>query len=136
MPSGTYAAIARRREEQGMVDQCVVLRSVTGGDPDPDTGKRAAHDEIVYAGPCEYVAANTQVRTVESIGRVLALQGAVLKLPIDAPGAADVRNNMTAIVRVGGLDPAVPIVEAKISGDHTQTLAVSRRFPVEVTTRG
>lgn len=137
MVSPTYAAIARRGEEAGMVDSCRIVKKTTaGGDPDPATGKRAGTEGLVYEGPCEYVAANTQIRTFESVGRVLSEQGAVLKLPIAAVGSADVRSDMIATITIAGLDPAVPVVRARITGDHTQTLAVSRRFPVEVQTRG
>lgn len=134
MVSPTYAAIARRREEAGMLDTCTIREVPRGGDSDPRTGlPPATAGPLIYEGPCEYVAANTQARSLDSSGRKVVEQGAVLKLPIDAPGSAAVRAGHEAEVRIQTLDHRTIVV--RIAGDHTQTYAASRRLPVEVTNR-
>jgi hypothetical protein len=133
MVSPTYAAIARRREEAGMLDTCTIRAVARGGDSDPLTGLVPASGAVIYDGPCEFVAANTQARSVDSAGRDVVEQGAVLKLPVDAPGSDAVRSGHTAEVRVAALDHRT--LNVRVVGDHTQTYAASRRLPVEVTSR-
>jgi hypothetical protein len=130
MASSTYVAIARRREEQGMTDTCVIVRATTSGDPDPATGKTPVVSTPVYSGPCEYVAANTEARSVGSGGRDLVQQGATLKLPVDAPGSAAVRAGDQATVTLSSHDTTAPPVVVRVSGGHHQSLAVARRIPV------
>ncbi len=90
----------------------------------------------VYSGPCEYVAANTQARSVSSGGRDLVQQGAVLKLPVTAPGSANVRAGDVAIVTLSSHDATTTALTVRVSGGHHQTVAVARRIPVEEVSRG
>ncbi len=137
MVSSTYVAIARRREELGMTDSCTVRRVATStADPDPTTGEMPVASTVVYTGSCEYVAANTEARTVESGGRDLVQQGAVLKLPVAAAGSAAVRAGDVATVTLSSHDATTPPVIVRVRGGHHQTLAVSRRIPVEEVNRG
>lgn len=136
MVSSTYVAIARRREEQNMTDSCVITGTTTSGDPDPATGKPAASTSTIYEGICEFIAANTEARTVDSGGRALVQQGAVLKLPVDAPGSADVHAGHVATITLSSHDETSAPIVAQVGGKHAQTLAVSRRIPVEVISNG
>lgn len=133
MVSSTYTAIARRREEQNMTDTCTIRAQTSSGDPDPATGKADAATTTIYNGRCEFVAANTQARSVDSAGRGLVQQGAVLKLPVDAPGSALVHAGHIATITLSSHDPTSLPITARVSGGHQQTLAVARRIPVEVT---
>lgn len=136
MASSTYVAIARRREEAGMTDTCTITRSTTSGDPDPTTGETPVASKPVYSGPCEYVAANTEARTVGTGGRDLVEQGAVLKLPVDAAGSSDVRPGDRAVVTLSSHDATSDPVLVRVDGGHHQTLSVSRRIPVTEVLRG
>jgi hypothetical protein len=136
MVSSTYLATARRREELGMTDTCTIVRPTKSGDPDPTTGKTPTASVPVYSGPCEYVAANTEARAVGSGGRDLVQQGAVLKLPVAAAGSATVRAGDVATVTLVSHDPTSPPLTVRVSGGHHQTVAVSRRIPVEEVTGG
>lgn len=137
MASSTYLAILRRREELGMTDTCTITRPTTNSaDPDPTTGKTPVVSTPVYSGPCEFVAANTEARNVESGGRDLVQQGAVLKLPVAAAGSAAVRAGDIAIVTLSSHNPTSPPVTVRVGGGHHQTLAVARRIPVEEVSSG
>jgi len=116
-----------------MIDTCTIRAVARGVDPDPATGLPPASAGVIYDGPCEFVAANTQARSVDSAGRDVVEQGAVLKLPVDAPGSDAVRAGHIATVRVAALDHRT--IDVRVVGDHTQTYAASRRLPVEVTSR-
>ena len=52
--------------------------------------------------------------------------------PAHPERAAGVRQPLPVVARAGAHDPGRAL-EARVTGDHSQTLAVSRRFPVEVT---
>lgn len=121
-----------------MTDTCTIVRQtkVASADPDPTTGKTPTVSVPVYAGPCEYVAANTEARAVGSGGRDLVQQGAVLKLPVDAAGSATVRAGDIATVTLSSHDLTSPPVLVRVSGGHHQTVAVSRRIPVEEVSSG
>lgn len=119
-----------------MVDTCVIRRATRTGDPDPDTGQTSGNSTVIYDGPCEYRAADTQARSVASGGRQLVQQGAVLKVPVDAPGSAEVRVGDTGTIRLATNDPTAAAVVVTISGTHAQTYATARRLPVEVTSSG
>ncbi|PYY32358.1 DUF6093 family protein [Curtobacterium sp. MCBD17_030] len=126
----------RAAAESKMVDTCIIESIVTGGDPDPATGLPTVVRTVVYSGPCEFKAADTQARSVASGGRQLVQQGAALKIPIDAPGSVLVRAGHEATITLRAHDPnAAPIVAA-VSGGHNQTYATARRIPVEVTSSG
>jgi hypothetical protein len=133
MVSATRAAAARRRAELRLTDTCTISREVKAPRPNPATGKHDVELVKVYAGICEFVAANTAVREVTSQGRVVTEQGAVLKIPVDAPGSAEVAGGMIAEVRLGSHDAASAPLRVRVTGGHRQTFAVSRRLPVEVT---
>jgi len=124
----------RRMAEELMTDTCVISRETKSAHPNPATGKHEVTSVTVYAGICQLVAANTAVREATSQARTLAEQGAVLKIPIDAPGSAEVTGGMTATVLFDSHDPSSPPLSVRITGGHHQTLAVARRLPVEVTT--
>ena len=134
MVSSTRAAGARWRAEQRMTDSCTISREVKAPRPNPATGKHDVELVEVYAGICEFVAANTAVREVTSQARVVTEQGAVLRIPVDAPGSAAVAGGMVAEVRLGSHDASSPPLRVRVTGGHRQTFAVSRRLPVEVTT--
>jgi hypothetical protein len=136
MVSSTYLAIARRREEAGMTDSCTITRATTSGDPDPTTGTTPVASTPIYSGPCEYVAANTEARTVGTGGRDLVEQGAVLKLPVEAAGSAAVRPGDHAVVTLNSHDTTSDPVLVRVDGGHHQTVAVSRRLPVTEVLRG
>jgi hypothetical protein len=119
-----------------MVDACTIVRIIESGDPDPATGLQTTTQTTIYAGVCEYKAADTQARSVASGGRQLVQQGAVLKIPVDAPGSADVRVGDEATITLNANDPDTPALGVVISGTHAQTYATARRLPVEVTSSG
>lgn len=119
-----------------MVDTCTIVAITTSKDIDPATGKAKVTRTIVYAGRCEFKAADTQARSVASGGRQLVQQGAVLKLPVDAPGSADVRAGHEATVTLVTNDPASAPLIAAVSAGHHQTYSTARRIPVEVTSDG
>ena len=136
MVSPSMRAIARRRAETRMTDECTVDRETRSEDPDPLTGKHATVRTRVYAGPCEFVAANTAARDTSSAGRPVVEQGATLRLPVDREGSARVGPGDTATVQLSSHDAtALPLV-VRVGGTHQQTFAASRRLPVEVVTRG
>jgi hypothetical protein len=136
MVSSTRAAIARRRAEARMTDACTISREVKAPRPNPATGKHDLELEQVYAGICEFVAANTAVHEVTSQSRTLTEQGAVLKIPVDAPGSAVVTDGMVATVTLGSHDATSAPLRVRVTGGHRQTFAVSRRLPVEVVSSG
>ncbi len=126
----------RAAAESKMVDTCTIVEITTSGDPDPETSLPAKTRTTVYEGRCEYRAADTQARSVESAGRQLVQQGAVLKIPVDALGSAAVRVGHIATITLATNDPASAPVVVTVSGTHQQTYATARRLPVEVTSSG
>jgi hypothetical protein len=132
----SVTAAGRKFAEAGMTDQCLIARVTTSGDPSPVTGKPTSTTTRIYFGPCELVAADTEARDIESAGRDLVQQGAVLKLPIDAAGSADVAPGDTATVTLGANGPAPVTVKGNVAAGHHQTSAVSRRIPIEVLSNG
>lgn len=135
MVSATRAAAARRRAELRLTDTCTISREVKAPRPNPATGKHDVDLVEVYSGPCEFVAGNTAVREVNSQGRELTEQGAVLKIPVDAPGSAATGSGQIAVVYLA-LDPDAAPLRVRITGGHHQTFAASRRLPVEVVASG
>jgi hypothetical protein len=133
--SATRAAASRRRAELRLTDTCTISSEVKAPRPNPATGKHDADLVEVYAGPCEFVAANTAVREVTSQGRDVVEQGAVLKIPVDAPGSAGTRSGQVAVVHLA-LDPDAAPLRVRITGGHHQTFAATRRLPVEVIASG
>ncbi|WFR66635.1 DUF6093 family protein [Curtobacterium flaccumfaciens] len=125
----------RAAAESKMVDTCTIVEITTSGDPDPTTSLPAETRTTIYAGKCEYRAADTQARSVDSAGRQLVQQGAVLKIPVDALGSADVRIGHEATILTSNDGTAEPVV-VTVSGTHQQTYATARRLPVEVTSSG
>jgi hypothetical protein len=132
------SAMARGRlfAETGMTDHCVVTRTKTSSDVDPATGQAASITDTVYAGRCEFIAADTEARDITSAGRPVTQQGAVLKVPVDSDGSASITagDAFVATLTQNGLEPIV--VRGRVGGGHHQTAAVSRRIPVEVTSSG
>lgn len=126
----------RAAAESKMIDTCTIVEVTTSGDPDPATSLPAEARTTVYAGRCEYRAADTQARSVDSAGRQLVQQGAVLKIPVDAPGSAAVRVGHIATITLATNDPTSAPVVVTVSGTHQQTYATARRLPVEVTSSG
>jgi hypothetical protein len=126
----------RAAAESKMVDTCTIVAITTTGDPDPATSLPAEQRTTIYAGKCEYRAADTQARSVDSAGRQLVQQGATLKLPVDAPGSAAVRVGHVATISLATNDPTADPVVVTVSGTHQQTYATARRLPVEVTSSG
>lgn len=126
----------RKFAEAGMTDACVISRATTSRDPDPATGKPTTTSAAVYSGRCELVAADTEARDIDSAGRDLTQQGAVLKVPVDEGGSAGITAGDTVVVTLinNGEEPTV--IRARVSGGHHQTSAVSRRIPLEVTSNG
>jgi len=131
-------ARGRQFAETGMSDHCVVTRTKVSpeSDPDPATGQPASSTETVYAGRCEFIAADTEARDITSAGRPVTQQGAVLKAPVDSDGSASIAagDTFVATLTQNGLEPIV--VRGRVGGGHHQTAAVSRRIPVEVTSGG
>lgn len=126
----------RAAAESKMVDSCTIVEVTTSGDPDPDTSLPAETRTTIYAGKCEYRAADTQARSVDSGGRQLVQQGATLKIPVDAPGSAAVRVGHVATIFLATNDLTADPVVVTVSGTHQQTYATARRLPVEVTSSG
>ncbi|WP_242089248.1 DUF6093 family protein [Curtobacterium sp. DN_7.5] len=126
----------RAAAESKMVDSCTIVEVTTSGDPDPATSLPAETRTTIYAGKCEYRAADTQARSVDSGGRQLVQQGATLKIPVDAPGSASVRVGHVATISLATNDPTASPVVVTVSGTHQQTYATARRLPVEVTSSG
>lgn len=126
----------RAAAESKMVDSCTIVDVTTTGDPDPATSLPAETRTTIYAGKCEYRAADTQARSVDSGGRQLVQQGAVLKIPVEALGSAAVRVGHEATIRLSTNDPDAAPVVVKVTGTHHQTYATARRLPVEVTSSG
>lgn len=126
----------RAAAESKMVDSCMIVEVTTSGDPDPATSLPAEKRTTIYAGRCEYRAADTQARSVDSGGRQLVQQGATLKIPVDAPGSAAVRVGHIATVILATNDPTADPVVVTVTGTHQQTYATARRLPVEVTSSG
>lgn len=126
----------RAAAESKMVDTCTIVEVTTSGDPDPATSLPTRTSTTIYAGRCEYRAADTQARSIDSASRQLVQQGAVLKIPVNAPGSADVRAGHIATITLAANDPTSPPVVVTVAGTHQQTYATARRIPVEVTSSG
>lgn len=126
----------RRMAEELMTDSCTISSESKSAHPNPATAKHDVQSVKVYSGPCQFVAANTAVRETTSQARTVSEQGAVLKIPVDAPGSAEVAGGMFATVHFHSHDATAPPLRVRITGGHHQTHAVSRRLPVEVVTSG
>lgn len=128
--------VLRAAAESKMVDSCTIVHVEESGDPDPATALPTTTRTTIYAGKCEYRAADTQARSMSSGGRQLVQQGAVLKIPVDAPGSADIRVGDEATITLATNDPSTRPLVVAVSGTHAQTYATARRLPVEVTSSG
>lgn len=126
----------RAAAESKMVDSCTIVAITATGDPDPVTSLPSEERITIYAGKCEYRAADTQAQSVESGGRQFVQQGAVLKIPVNAPGSAAVAVGNVATVTLAMNDPTAAPVVVTVVGTHRQTYATARRLPVEVTSNG
>lgn len=138
MSRASTMARGRQFAETGMSDHCVITRTRVSPDTDPDpaTGQPPSSTDTIYAGRCEFIAADTEARDITSAGRPVTQQGAVLKLPVDSDGSALIAAGdvFVATLTQNGPDPIV--VRGRVGGGHHQTAAVSRRIPVEVSSSG
>ena len=126
----------KRLARELMQDICTVSAESRSEDPDPITGKHTTTITRIYSGPCEMVAAGTVPRETTSAGRTVVEQGAQLRVPVDDPDAARIRPGHIAFVTLGSHTPQPPPIRVRVTAEHEQTFAVSRRLPVEVVSRG
>ena len=127
----------RAQAEAMMVDRCRVERVTPGTVLNETTGEYTPTRVRVYPpasaaasdGICRYKAANTAVRDVEAAGQLLIEQAATLSLPISA--SLEVAEGDIVTFTASTFDPQMVGVEVRIAGEHHQTFATARRFPVE-----
>lgn len=127
----------RAQAESMMIDRCVVERETPGTVLNEETGQYEPTRVRVYPpaesldtdGPCRYKAANTAVRDVEAAGQLLIEQTATLSLPVAT--SLEVAEGDYVTFTASAFDPQMVGLEVRISGEHHQTFATARRFPVE-----
>ena len=88
----------------------------------------------VYEGPCKIRFNSGVTSDVDAQQQLLVVQAAVLSLPIEGSEAVTVRQ--VCRITANPFDPGMVGKTFRITGDHTQTLATARRFPVELVSRG
>ena len=98
---------------------------------DPVTLEETAVFATVYEGVCRLKAAGTIPGRADVPGAVAVTQGAVLSLPVGAPGAGDVRLNDVWECTANFYDPRMVGRRVRVTGIHSQTFATAHRYPVE-----
>jgi len=116
--------------ESMMRDRWVVEKITAGGVLNEDTGEYEGAVVAVYEGPGKFKAANTAVQDVEAGGQLLAVQGAMLSLPVTAVG---VREGHVARCVASENDPDLVGVRVRVTGPARGTAITARRFRVEET---
>lgn len=118
-----------------MTSVCVIGDEVTGTVLDETTGEYPV--EIVtpsYEGVCKIRFNSTVTSDVDAQSQILVEQSAILSLPVDTSGEVQVQQICRIVENPH--DPALVGKKFRITGDHTQTLATARRFPVEMVSNG
>jgi hypothetical protein len=123
--------MGRRAAEEGMADSCVVFVEEPGTVQDEATGKFPTTETQIYSGPCEFKAADYQVREIDAASQQLVEQDSTLKLPMLTSSAVgkDMRFRITASQN----DPGMVGTEGRIKARFDGSYVTARRFPVEVT---
>lgn len=85
--------------------------------------------EVHYEGPCKVRFPGNTVSESDLASQLVAQQLAVVSIPV---GTEDIRTGDGGVILENPLDPSLVGMKFRISGDHTQTFATARRFPVEV----
>ncbi len=129
MTAETIALQGRAFAEAQMLSTCVITRSVVG-DLDPTTGDYSQTTSTTYQGPCLVKFAFSRYTPIYAEGQELASQEAILKLPLDTSG--DVKTDDIAEITSSTDNETLVGLKLRIAGVHAQTIATSRRLPVQV----
>lgn len=123
--------MGRMHAERLMTSECVIGDEVPGTVLNEETGEYDV--EIVdpsYEGPCKIRFVSTVVSEVDAQSQLLVEQDAILSLPVD--GSEQVRVQQVCRITANSLDAGMVGKRFRVTGDHTQTFATARRFPVQL----
>lgn len=119
-----------RAEAEAMMRSSVKIGSRTET-TDPNTlATVIVWDPMTYTGPARIRFVSQGLADVDAGGQVVAIQNAVLSLPIDGSGA--VFTDQVVEVTANPADSDLAGKLFRISGYHGQTDSTARRFPLEV----
>lgn len=127
----TVVLAGRGFNERLMTSECVIAGLVM----DDDSGAWVLDlENPVYTGPCKIRFNSTVTSQVDGQSQVRIEQNAILSLPV--AGSESVAPQQMCQVTFNALDDGLVGKEFRITGDHTQTAATARRFPVELVSGG
>jgi len=86
--------------------------------------------ETHYTGPCRLRFPGSTVSELDAGSQRITDQTAILSIPV---GNVTIRTDDGGEILTNPLDPSLVGTKFRISGDHSQTYATARRFPVEIT---
>lgn len=135
MSAASTISQGRRFNESLMVSECVI--APVGSEPvlNEETGEyEPVVGETSYEGPCKIRFNSSVISDVDAQSQLLVEQSAILSLPV--VGSEGVQVQHVAVITSNPMDTALEGKRFRITGDHTQTLATARRFPVELVSRG
>jgi hypothetical protein len=135
MSAASTIGQGRRFNEALMASTCVIADA--GSEPvlNEETGE---YEPVVsdpsYEGPCKIRFNSSVTSEVDAQSQLLVEQNAILSLPVE--GSGNVSIGQYAVITANPMDAAMVGKKFRITGDHTQTFATARRFPVELVTDG
>lgn len=116
-----------------MTSECVIGEESTGPVFNEETGE---YETVIgtpsYSGPCKIRFNSTVTSEVDAQSQLLVEQDAILSLPVI--GSENVKVGQVCRITVNALDLGMVGKRFRVTGDHTQTAATARRFPVELVT--